>query len=536
MADGVDIDLYADVEQDFPQEDFSADNNDLYDDVITAGTNKEDDKAAGGSSMLGQTPKKENDMETSPSPARGLGGPGGEGRRWQLYIGNLTWWTTDQDIQDSVQNLAVSDFIEVKFYENRANGQSKGFCCVSLGSEASMRKVMDNMPKKELHGQNPVVTYATKQALHQFEAQSKTRPPQQAGQGGGPRGPPPGHPPMGRGPPMRGPPPGMGRPPPGGPPAGGPPIYRAPPPGVRGPPPIGHPPPGLPPPIQRPPPGGVVGRPPPGHPPPGLPPHVGGPPPVIHGPPPVRGPPPGIPPSGPPPVPGAHVNPAFFPPGSAPLVPYHEVHVPHGLSEPEFEEIMSRNRTVSSSAIARAVQDAANGEFASAIETLVTAISLIKQSKVAGDDRCKILISSLQDTLHGIENKSYGARHGGSRHSPERRHSSSRYRHHSPDRDRERYRERERSPREREYYRERERERSRSRGRDEEYRRAEERKYYDERYRDRDRERARDPEREREREREREPRSSETRVKEEPRERTEPRREGEGRERERERR
>lgn len=49
-----------------------------------------------------------------------------------------------------------------------------------------------------------------------------------------------------------------------------------------------------------------------------------------------------------------------------------------------------------------------SGEYASAIETLVTAISLIKQSKVSGDDRCKILISSLQDTLHGIETKSYG--------------------------------------------------------------------------------------------------------------------------------
>ena len=36
------------------------------------------------------------------------------------------------------------------------------------------------------------------------------------------------------------------------------------------------------------------------------------------------------------------------------------------------------------------------GEFASAIETLVTAISLIRQSKVSHDDRCKILISSLQ--------------------------------------------------------------------------------------------------------------------------------------------
>jgi cleavage and polyadenylation specificity factor subunit 6/7 len=97
------------------------------------------------------------------------------------------------------------------------------------------------------------------------------------------------------------------------------------------------------------------------------------------------------------------------------------------VSEAEFEEILQRNKTVSSSAISRAVQDASAGnclmimfykcadcsspgDYASAIETLVTAISLIKQSKIANDDRCKILISSLQDTLHGIESKSYGSR------------------------------------------------------------------------------------------------------------------------------
>ena len=35
-----------------------------------------------------------------------------------------------------------------------------------------MRKVMDMLPKKELHGQNPVVTYATKQVelLTYFDA------------------------------------------------------------------------------------------------------------------------------------------------------------------------------------------------------------------------------------------------------------------------------------------------------------------------------------------------------------------------------
>jgi len=66
-------------------------------------------------------------------------------RRYQLYVGNLTWWTTDQDIQDAVNELGVHDFLEVKFYENRANGQSKGFCCISLGSEASMRLTMEKV-------------------------------------------------------------------------------------------------------------------------------------------------------------------------------------------------------------------------------------------------------------------------------------------------------------------------------------------------------------------------------------------------------
>ena len=47
------------------------------------------------------------------------------------------------------------------------------------------------------------------------------------------------------------------------------------------------------------------------------------------------------------------------------------------------------------------------GDFPSAIETLVTAVSLIRQSKIADSDPCKTLISSLQDTLQGLEQKSY---------------------------------------------------------------------------------------------------------------------------------
>lgn len=99
--------------------------------------------------------------------------------------------------------------------------------------------------------------------------------------------------------------------------------------------------------------------------------------------------------------------------------------------------------------VCRAVSDAAAGEYSSATETLETAISLIKQSKVAQDERCKILIVSLQDTLHGIEAKSYTRRERSrsrerSHRRQRRERSTSRYRERSRDRERERERDRDR--------------------------------------------------------------------------------------------
>jgi len=73
----------------------------------------------------------------------------------------------------------------------------------------------------------------------------------------------------------------------------------------------------------------------------------------------------------------------------------------------EFAEALEKNRIVSGSALARAVQDASIGQYLSALDTLQTAISLIKQSKIAQDERCKLLISTLQDTKKGIEDRCY---------------------------------------------------------------------------------------------------------------------------------
>ncbi|XP_060590799.1 cleavage and polyadenylation specificity factor subunit 6-like isoform X2 [Ruditapes philippinarum] len=587
MAESVDIDLYENIEEGFDQDGEFGQDADLYDDVIITQSSSNDIKESSGLlSPTSDEPKKNNVPSSMPA--------GYTGRRFSVYVGNLTWWTTDQDLTDALSSIGVNDLLEIKFYENRANGQSKGFAIVIVKSEMSSRAIFDKLSRKELHGQTPMVTHCNKQALNNFEAQARKGepPPQQNGGNFGrgrgesrpdqpPRAPAPASQPQQQPPPraqpgvrppnpfpqpVRGPPPNMAGPPPSqGPPvvtSGPPPNFF---PGQRpGMPPVSvpvsmahggimaprmnQPPPGMPPrPEHRlPPPGMRPGAPPvtsilrpiaapypvrgQAPPQPVPPPGIRGVAPGIPGMPPSQ-PPPGVPPPGHPVAPPApHVNPAFFPPAHGSALPPPTSHPaptvdPYGrppptstyppsdpyrpapdrydpkrseppapqLSEQEFEEIFQRNKTVSSSAISRAVQDASAGDFASAIETLVTAISLIKQSKIANDDRCKILISSLQDTLHGIEEKSYGSNPSSMKHTSSAVVSRSRERGRSRSRERDRDREREKRSRHRSRSREREyRERSRER---------DSRREYEERHRE-SRSDRRDSDRDRERERE----------------------------------
>lgn len=162
---------------------------DLYDDVVADGNSSNGDvnptpgpgtNSDGSELAPNHTPNAANGPSNIPI------------KRFQLYVGNLTWvlnestrieikglclynisifdflqWTSDQDITDAVHDIGVNDFLDVKFFENRVNGQSKGFCVISLASEAIMRLCMDRLPKKKLNGQCPVVTYTTMEALNQ---------------------------------------------------------------------------------------------------------------------------------------------------------------------------------------------------------------------------------------------------------------------------------------------------------------------------------------------------------------------------------
>ncbi|CAJ0604234.1 unnamed protein product [Cylicocyclus nassatus] len=382
-------------------EELKSEEVDLYDDAIAPSS---------GEKTVPPTPVR---------PAQHNGGSThvSDGKRYCCYIGNLVWWATDADVGLHIKALGIPDLIDMKFFENRTNGQSKGFALLVLGSDASVRTITEQMPQRQIHGQNPVILPYTKASLNRLdEATSKmqSRPDTKQskkdeacmnmgtiriGTAGGPTGPPPimgprmgpGGPPMMNAAPMGGPAP-MG---PGGminrgPVMMGQPVNQGPmmartmgPPGVGttiAPVQMGGP-------VQM----GVAGQMTTGPPRPmvggAVPMQVGQAPPMMQ----MQSnrPPPGVqfnsgqqpvlgmsqqqmmsqgPPgvrsmNAPPQAPqqllaphGAHINPQMFP------GVHQQPPVPGAVNDVEFEEIMNRNRTVASSAISRAVADAAGGD------------------------------------------------------------------------------------------------------------------------------------------------------------------------------
>jgi len=157
--------------------------SDLYDDVIapsssnntTIVTKQEDDDDRLRNNNHHQEEGRDTDTSANASSLI---------KRISIYVGNLTWWTSDQDVIEAISSVGVTDVSDVKFYENRANGQSKGFCVVNLGSDNSFRTVIDKLPKVEIQGQNPVVTSCNRQSLNHFEMQSRKLTPGAPGSGG----------------------------------------------------------------------------------------------------------------------------------------------------------------------------------------------------------------------------------------------------------------------------------------------------------------------------------------------------------------
>ncbi|NXO62585.1 CPSF7 factor, partial [Phainopepla nitens] len=381
----------------------NADQMDLYDDVLAASSQPQE-KRSSSSEAPPEIRQEPSPKPNSKPPAILYTYSGLRNKRAAVYVGSFSWWTTDQQLIQTIRSVGVYDVVELKFAENRANGQSKGYAEVVVASENSVHKLLELLPGKILNGDKVEVRLATRQNLSQFEAQARKRD-----------------------------------------------SFLVPLPGV---PPRAH---------SRDSVDAVDGRATPTE--NALPPARMEKPPSLwqgHG---------SLQPQQ---VSRAGMGVGCS--GRIPLTPCsrcansRELGPPiPAVSEGEFEEIMNRNRAISSSAISKAVSGASAGDYSNAIETLLTAIAVIKQSRVASDERCRVLLSSLKDCLHGIEAKSYSSssssssrkRHRSRERSPSRsRESSRRHRDllHSDDRHEDYFQER---SREHERHRDRDRDRDR---------------------------------------------------------------------------
>ncbi|XP_063800458.1 cleavage and polyadenylation specificity factor subunit 7 isoform X1 [Pseudophryne corroboree] len=454
MADGTDlIDIYAeeefiqvgeartDSETDeqllihLQESEFAAEQVDLYDDVLAVASLGSSHSDGKGNDLEPTFPVQSISAKSNNRTPAILYTYSNLRKKASVYIGNFSWWTTDKQLLSVIRSTGVRDPVEVKFAENRANGQSKGYAEVVVSSETSLNLVLEQLPLKRINGEKLDVRPANRQNLSFFEALARKKIPPRANSKGSvdsadgsptpidtavssplPETPKTIMPYFVRPPfmenPSRIPVMSLPRPPMSLPPPPSPTMqvaYRAPPIPPMHYPHLMPPPSRLPPPLGMPPPSGVP--------------------------------------------PALHLNPAFFPPPNSLMAPTHDqfkmlanpyvrardMKMPLSVSEAEFEELMNRNRAISRSALSNAVCGATSGDYGTAIKTLETAIAVIKESRVANDERCRVLLTSLRDCLHGIQDKANSSsrkRHRSRDRSPSRSREGSSRRHRDPHEDR----------------------------------------------------------------------------------------------------
>ncbi|XP_054627573.1 cleavage and polyadenylation specificity factor subunit 7-like isoform X2 [Dunckerocampus dactyliophorus] len=352
--------------------------DDLFDDAVLAGSVEKDKNVTSDAAAGRKTPTKRDDEAVAVKNNEKEKDPS---RKFSLYIGHFSWWTSDKDLMRVARKLGVKDIHEIKFAENKTNGQSRGYAKVVVTSEESLKTLLEKIPQCTMDGKSIDCRFATHQNFSVFEDVANKRFPMRSNSRD----------------------------------LDSPEVSSF----SRD----THPP-SVPTPFPPHPLGNVF----PSH----SSPFLGQPRPPF---PPV---PPGIlpPPLFPPqafsvprqPSPSLHLNPAYF-------TPPPERHSSHAYSqqkqmsqrgERDYEELLNRNRAVASSAITKAVTGATAGELRVAMETLLTAIAIIKQSSIYRDERCQALVTSLKDCLVSIQGN---AAYRSSSHSDNRERERERDRH-----------------------------------------------------------------------------------------------------------
>ncbi|KNC97869.1 uncharacterized protein SPPG_06862 [Spizellomyces punctatus DAOM BR117] len=79
-----------------------------------------------------------------------------------LYVEELTWWTSDDDMRLAISEAGVVDQLvpnELSFAEHRVNGKSKGICYLPFATAEAAARAKEFFEQIEIHGRKPVVKW-----------------------------------------------------------------------------------------------------------------------------------------------------------------------------------------------------------------------------------------------------------------------------------------------------------------------------------------------------------------------------------------